>query len=112
MPTTLHHHRTPFDDWRSILISVYLTLIGYGVQVAMPVISAARMELLGFSKVEVGRVAGADLGGLALGALLAALLLGRADRRVLVIVGAALVVVANGLCMTYPQYEPTLWLRG
>jgi hypothetical protein len=60
MYTTLHPHRTPFDDWRSIFISVYLTLIGYGVQVAMPVISAARMKLLGFSEVEVGRIAGAD----------------------------------------------------
>jgi len=78
----------------------------------MPVISAARMELLGFSKVEVGRIAGADLGGLAFGALLAALFLDRANRRILVMLGATLVVVANALCMIYPQYEPTLWLRG
>jgi hypothetical protein len=68
--TTLHHHRTPFDYWPALFISVCLTLFGYGVQVAMPVISAARMELLGFSKVEVGRIAGTDLGGLAFGALL------------------------------------------
>jgi len=111
MPTTLHHHRTPFDDWRSIVISVYLTLIGYGVQVAMPVISSARMELLGFSEVEVGRIASADLGGLAFGALLTALLMARSDRRGLVVLGAVLVVIANLLCTAYPQYQPTLWLR-
>ncbi|MGZ5009313.1 MAG: hypothetical protein ACXV8W_15525, partial [Methylobacter sp.] len=98
MPTTLHHHRSPFDDWRSIFISVYLTLIGYGVQVAMPVISSARMNLLGFSEVEVGRVAGADLGGLAFGAVLTALLMARSNRRSLVVLGAVLVVVANLLC--------------
>ncbi|TRW96995.1 MFS transporter [Candidatus Methylobacter oryzae] len=111
MPTILHHHRTSFDDWRSIFVSVYLTLIGYGVQVVMPVISAARMELLGFSEVEVGRVAGADLGGLAFGALLTALLMTRSDRRSLVVLGAVLVVIANLLCTAYPQYQPTLWLR-
>lgn len=111
MPATLHHHRTPFDDWRSIFISVYLTLIGYGVQVAMPVISTARMNLLGFSEVEVGRIAGADLGGLAFGALLTALLMARSSRRGLVVLGVVLVVIANLLCTAYPQYQPTLWLR-
>ncbi|MGZ5031260.1 MAG: MFS transporter [Methylobacter sp.] len=111
MSTTLHHHRSPFDDWRSIFISVYLTLIGYGVQVAMPVISSARMNLLGFSEVEVGRVAGADLGGLAFGAVLTALLMARSNRRSLVVLGAVLVVVANLLCTAFPQYQPTLWLR-
>jgi predicted MFS family arabinose efflux permease len=112
MPETLYHPRTPFDKGSSIFISVYLTLMGYGVQVAMPVISTARRELLSYSKVEVGRIAGADLGGLALGALLAALFLERSNRRFLVLLGTVLVVLANTLCMAYQQYEPTLWLRG
>ena len=78
----------------------------------MPVISAARMTWLGFDVVEVGRVAGADLGGLALGALLAALGLRRGNRRILVVSGAVLAVAANLLCMRYPYFYPTLWLRG
>lgn len=112
MPTTLHHQTTPFDSRSSIAIAVYLTLIGYGVQVAMPVISSARMTGLGFDAVEVGRIAGADLGGLALGALLAALGLRRGNWRILVVSGVLLVVAANLLCMRYPFFYPTLWLRG
>ena len=57
----------PFDNTRSLLISLYMTLVGYGVLVGIPVISTAWVTLLGFSEVEVGRVAGADLGGLSLG---------------------------------------------
>ena len=112
MPTTLHHQTTPFDSRSSIAIAVYLTLIGYGVQVAMPVISSARMTWLGFDAVEVGRIAGADLGGLALGALLAALGLRRGNWRILVVSGVLLVLAANLLCMRYPFFYPTLWLRG
>lgn len=78
----------------------------------MPVISKARKELLGYSEVEVGRVAGADLGGLAFGALIAAYFLKRTDRRHLIVAGAALVVLANTLCMIFQHYQPTLWLRG
>jgi hypothetical protein len=37
----LLHHRTVFDGWRSIRISLYMTLVGYGVLVGIPVISSA-----------------------------------------------------------------------
>ena len=37
--TALHHHRTIFDGWRSIAISLYMTLTGYAVLVGVPVIS-------------------------------------------------------------------------
>ena len=107
----LQHHRTSFDGWRSITISLYMTLVGYGVLVAMPVISDLRVKLLGFSEVEVGRVAGADLGGLAIGAVLTALFVGRSNRRILVLLGAGLAIVANALCVVYQQYEQVLWLR-
>jgi len=108
---TLQHHRTVFDGWRSISIALYMTLVGYGVLVGIPVISTAWVELLGFSEVEVGRVAGADLGGLSLGAVLTAMVIARTNRRVLVLVGAALAVTANGLCLLYVAYEQVLWLR-
>ena len=51
-----------------------MTLVGYAVLVGVPVISTAWVELLGFSEEQVGRVAGADLGGLSLGAVLASLI--------------------------------------
>lgn len=88
-----------------------MTLVGYGVLVGIPVISTAWVTLLGFSEVEVGRVAGADLGGLSLGAVLAALLVARVNRRMLVLASAALAIAANVACMYLTEYEIVLWLR-
>ncbi len=109
--TTLQHHRSAFDGWRSISISLYMTLVGYGVLVGIPVISTAWVNLLGFSEVEVGRVAGADLGGLSLGAVLTALVIARMNRRYLVLGAAALAIGANALCTVMVEYEQVLWLR-
>ena len=107
----LHHDRTVFDGWRSITASLYMTLIGYGVLVGIPVISTAWVELLGFSEVEVGRVAGADLGGLSLGAVFASLVVARVNRRLLVVFSALLAIAANALCIVMVDYEQVLWLR-
>jgi len=60
------------DDWRSLAIALYMVLVGYGVLVGIPVISTAWVTKLGFTEVEVGRVAGMDLGGLSAGAVVAA----------------------------------------
>ena len=103
--------RTVFDGWRSITLSLYMTLIGYAVLVGVPVISTAWVELLGFTEEQVGRVAGADLGGLSLGAVLASLLVSRMNRRVLVLISVAIVIASNGLCMVFLDYETVLWLR-
>jgi len=102
---------TAFDGWRSLSISLYMTLVGYAVLVGVPVISTAWVELLGFTEEQVGRVAGADLGGLSLGAVFAALLVARINRRLLVLISVAIVILSNGLCMVYTDYETVLWLR-
>jgi len=107
----LHHHRTIYDGWRSLAVSLYMALTGYAVLVGVPVISTAWVNLLGFSEVEVGRVAGADLGGLSLGAVLTALVIARVDRRLLMAVSALTAIAANGLCMIMFDYEQVLWLR-
>ena len=109
--TTNNVSVTAFDNWRSIVISLYMTLVGYGVLVGIPVISTAWVNLLGFSEVEVGRVAGADLGGLSLGAVLTAFFIARVNRRLLVLIGIAIAVLANGLCIKMVEYEQVLWLR-
>jgi predicted MFS family arabinose efflux permease len=88
-----------------------MTLVGYAVLVGVPVISTAWVELLGFTEEQVGRVAGADLGGLSLGAVVAALLVGRMNRRVLILASVVIVIVSNGLCMIFVDYETVLWLR-
>ena len=44
----------PFDSWRSLIIALYMTLVGYGVLVGVPVISTAWVELLGFTEEQVG----------------------------------------------------------
>ena len=108
---TVNNPKTAFDNWRSIVISLYMTLVGYGVLVGIPVISTAWVNLLGFSEVEVGRVAGADLGGLSLGAVLTAFFIARVNRRLLVFIGIAIAVLANGLCIKMVEYEQVLWLR-
>jgi predicted MFS family arabinose efflux permease len=103
--------KNPFDSWKSIVISLYMTLIGYGILVGIPVISTAWVTLLGFTEVEVGRVAGADLGGLSLGAVVTAMLIGKVNRRLLVLIGLLLAVMANGLCVSVVDYDQVLWLR-
>ena len=109
--STLQHHRTVFDGWRSISLALYMSLAGYAVLVGVPVISTAWVNLLGFSEVEVGRVAGADLGGLSLGALLAALLVAKVNRRLLVFAAIVIAATANGLCLVLVDYDQVLWLR-
>jgi len=101
----------PFDDWRGLVTALYMTLVGYGVLVGIPVISTAWVELLGFSEEQVGRVAGADLGGLALGSVLASLVIARWNRRWMAFTGLLVVIAANGLCTQYIEYEQVLWLR-
>lgn len=108
---TLLHAPTGFDGWRSLAIALYMSWIGYGVLVGIPVISTAWVALLGFSEEQVGRVAGADLGGLALGAVLTSLVVARCNRRLLVLSGAGIAILCNALCIRYVNYEAVLWLR-
>ena len=100
--------KSPFDSWRSLVISLYITLVGYGVLVGIPVISTAWVTLLGFTEVEVGRVAGADLGGLSLGAIVTSVFISKVNRRWLVVWGLGLAVLANGLCITLVDYNQVL----
>ncbi len=110
-PDGLVHHKTIFDDWRSLTIGIYMALVGYAVMVGLPVISTQWVENLGFTEVQVGRVSGADLGGLAVGAVIAAFFVAKVDRRWLTVVAAAIAIVANLACVYYQSYEATLMLR-
>ncbi len=107
----LVHHRTEFDDWRSLTIGIYMALTGYAVMVGLPVISTSWVNNLGFTEEQVGYVASADLFGLAIGAVLAFFVVARFDRRFLTIVAASVAIVANLLCIYYQGYEATLYLR-
>ena len=109
--SSLLHHRTVFDDWRSITVAIYMAPVGYGVMVGIPVISTAWVSLLGYSEVQVGRIAGADLGGFSLGAILVSLVVARVNRRFIVLAAATVAVGANAFCMVTTSYEDTLWLR-
>jgi len=107
----LLHHRTEFDDWRSLTIGIYMALTGYAVMVGLPVISSSWVNNLGLSEIEVGRVAGADLGGLAIGAVISALFVARVNRRYLAAGAAVFTIAANALCLVYQSYEAMIWLR-
>jgi len=107
----LVHHKTIFDDWRSLTIGIYMALVGYAVMVGLPVISTAWVNHLGYTEIEVGRIAGADLAGLAIGAVVSALFVAKVDRRHMTVAAAAIAIGATVLCIYYQSYEATLWLR-
>ena len=88
-----------------------MTLVGYSVLVALPAINGAWVDQLGFSEVEVNRVASADLLGLFIGAVLTSALISRWSRQRLTYLGIALAIIANALCTQYVDYETTLALR-
>ena len=100
-----------FDGWRSISIALFMALVGYSVMVSVPVLSTALVAQLGFTEEQVGRVWGADLLGLSLGAVMAALLVARMNRRHLVWAGVVVSIGANALCIVFGEYEQVLWLR-
>ena len=101
----------PFDQRGPFLLSLYMTLVGYSVLVALPAINSAWVEQLGFTEVQVNRVASADLLGLFLGSIAISFLIRRVDRRALILAGIAVAIVANALCIYYLDYMTTLLLR-
>ncbi len=109
--TTAISDANVFDGWRSISIALFMALVGYSVMVSVPVLSTALVAQLGFTEEQVGRVWGADLLGLSLGAVMAALLVARMNRRHLVWAGVVVSIGANALCIVYGEYEQVLWLR-
>jgi predicted MFS family arabinose efflux permease len=88
-----------------------MALVGYTVMVSVPVLSTALVMQVGFTEEQVGRVWGADLGGLSFGAILSAMLVSRVNRRYLVLAGVVLAIAANALCIVFVDYEQVLWLR-
>ena len=109
IPTPAAHN--PFDDRGPFLLSLFMTLVGYSVLVALPAINSAWVDQLGFTDVQVNRVASADLLGLFIGAVLTSALIGRWSRRGLTYLGIALAIGANALCTQYVDYHTTLLLR-
>jgi predicted MFS family arabinose efflux permease len=102
---------TVFDRWQSLAAGLYMSIVGYSVLAGIPVISTAWSGLLGFTEVQVGRVAGADLGGLSAGAVLAALMVARFDRRRMLVWAVLGAVAANLACIVFQDYAATLVLR-
>jgi predicted MFS family arabinose efflux permease len=88
-----------------------MALVGYAVMVGLPVISTAWVDKLGFTEIQVGRVAGADLYGLGIGAIIAFFVVARFDRRMLTIAAASVAIMANILCIYFQDYDVTLYLR-
>ena len=109
--TTNAAAENPFDAKGPFLLSLYMTLVGYSVLVALPAINGAWVEQLGFSEVQVNRVASADLLGLFIGAVMTSVLIKRWDRQRLTYLGIALAILANALCTQYVDYDTTLILR-
>ena len=101
----------PFDARGPFLLSLFMTLVGYSVLVALPAINSAWVDQLGFTDVQVNRVASADLLGLFIGAVLTSGLIRRWNRQGLTYLGIVLAIGANALCTQYVDYDTTLLLR-
>ena len=101
----------PFDARGPFLLSLFMTLVGYSVLVALPAINSAWVDQLGFTDVQVNRVASADLLGLFIGAVLTSVLIRRWNRQGLAYLGIVLAIGANALCTQYVDYQTTLLLR-
>ncbi len=101
----------PFDARGPFLLSLFMTLVGYSVLVALPAINSAWVDQLGFTDVQVNRVASADLLGLFIGAVLTSALIRRWNRQGLTYLGIVLAIGANALCTQYVDYDTTLLLR-
>lgn len=109
--TALERSSNPFDDWKSYSVAIIMALVGYTVMGGAPVLSTALVAKAGFTEVEVGRIWGADMGGLSLGAILSAFLVGRVNRRHLVLAGVALCIGANAMCLIMVSFDQLLILR-
>ena len=92
-PANLFDARGPF------LLSLYMTLVGYGVLVALPALNGAWVDLLGFTEVQVNRIASADLLGLFLGSVAVSFLIRSMDRKLLTYAGIAIAIGANVMCI-------------
>ncbi len=101
----------PFDERGPFLLSLFMTLVGYSVLVALPAINGAWVDQLGFTDVEVNRVASADLLGLFLGAVTTSFLIRTWNRQSLIYLGTALAITSNAMCTQYADYQTTLILR-
>lgn len=108
---TLGGNSNKFDTWQSISVAVFMALVGYTVMVSVPVLSTALVEKVGFTEVQVGRIWGADLGGLSAGSILSALLVAWVNRRYLIAAGVVLSIAANAGCLVLVTYEQVLALR-
>ena len=92
----------PFDAKGPFLLSLFMTLVGYSVLVALPAINSAWVDQLGFSEVEVNRVASSDLLGLFIGAVLTSFLIRSWSRQTLTYLGIALSII----CLLYTSPSP------
>ena len=111
-PTPETSRQTPpsvFERWQSLTVGLYMSIVGYSVLAGIPVISTAWSTLLGSAK-RKSDVAGADLGGLSCGAVIAALLVSRFDRRIITLCAILSLCCSIGL-YAFDAYSETLILR-
>ena len=100
-----------FDKWQSIYGATFMALVGYAVMVAVPVLTTALVQKVGYLPEQAGSVWGADLAGFSAGAILAALTVARVNRRFLVLGGVVLSVAANALSFVPMEFQSLMAVR-
>ena len=105
--TTQMKKDNPLVVWSCIIIGT----LGYTIFNGEPIMVAALIDDLGFTEAQVGYIASGDFGGMFVSSVLVSLLVLRANRRWLALVGLVMCCIGNLVNMLYTDFNTTLVLR-
>ena len=101
----------PSDTVWALLTMVAFSMVGNTVLVVQPMVVGGLVDLLHFSERQAGFIAAAELLGFSLASLVVLTFVHRVNRRVLALVGVAIVVVVDIAACTIKTFPPMLMLR-
>ena len=97
----------PLVVWSCIIVGT----LGYTLFNGEPIMLAALIDDLGYTEAQVGYIASGDFGGMFVSSVLVSLLILRANRRWLALIGLVMCCIGNLVNMMYTDFNTTLALR-
>ena len=105
--TTQGDKDNPLVVWSCIIVGT----LGYTLFNGEPIMVAALIDDLGYTEAQVGYIASGDFGGMFVSSVLVSLLVLRANRRWLALIGLVMCCIGNLVNMLYTDFNTTLALR-
>jgi predicted MFS family arabinose efflux permease len=99
------------DTVWALLTMIAFSMVGNTVLVVQPMVVGGLVDLLHFSERQAGFIAAAELLGFSLASLVVLTFVHKVNRRVLALVGVAIVVVVDIIACTIKTFPPMLVLR-